>query len=133
MTAFSQLALQTALYNKFTGDTTLMTLAAVYDRTPKGTAFPYVTIGDSTASDWSTKTTSGTEQNFSIHVWSREGGRAQAANIMERVYELLHEGTLGVPNHTLVLSRLVSSALILESDGFTYHGTMRFRALLQAS
>ena len=33
------------------------------------------------------------------------GGRAEAATIMNRLYELLHQGTLGVTGHTLVANR----------------------------
>ena len=133
MTAFSQLSIQTAIYQALTDDSALMEqVTGIFDRPPQGSAFPYVTIGESVANDWSTKTTSGSEQVFSLHVWSREGGRKETATLMDRLYELLHLGDLNVEEHTLVLLHFVSSGLTLENDGWTYHGIMKFRALLQA-
>ncbi len=133
MTVFSQLALQTAIYEKLTGDTTLMALAKVYDHTPQGSAFPYVTIGDSTAKDISRMGAVGTEHKMTLHVWSREGGRAQTATIMNRLYELLHQGTLTVIGHTLVIMQFTASAITLENDGNTYQGTLAFRIVLNAN
>ena len=133
MTAFSQSSLQRAVYQKLTGDSALMQqVTGIHDRPPQGSEFPYVTIGESTASDWSTKTTTGTTQVIALHIWSREGGRQQAADIMERLYLLLHQGNLDVDGHALTSIQFVSSALVLEQDGWTYHGTMKFKALLQA-
>jgi len=134
MTAFSQLALQTAIYTKLTGDATLMALiTSVFDRQPQGSAFPYVTIGDCSAKDLSNKAGAGTEHKMTLHVWSREGGRTQAATIMDRLYQLLHQGTLTVSGHTLVVMHFITSAIVLESDGDTYHGTLTLRIVLQAN
>ena len=52
---------------------------------------------------------------------------------MERLHALLHQASLSVTGQALVLMRFTGSAITLENDGWTYHGTMQFRALLQAS
>lgn len=133
MTAFSQLPLQAAIYQTLTGDTTLMALVkSIFDRAPQGSEFPYITIGDSVANDWSAKTFAGTEQMTTLHIWSQEGGHKETATIMDRIYQLLHDASLTVTGNTLIMIRLISSTVMLEMDGSTYHGTMRFRALLQA-
>ena len=133
MTIFSHYPLQAAIYQALSSDSALAALVTgVYDRPPQSTAFPYMTIGESSGSDWSTKTTSGMEQQLAIHVWSQNGGRKEAAAIMTRIHTLLHQANLSVSGQTLVLLRFVSSDIVLEDDGYTYCGSMRFRALLEA-
>ena len=134
MANFSHYPLQQAVYGALTGDSTLMTLiTGVFDRPPQGTAFPYITIGESNGSDWSSKTTVGMEHILPIYVWSREGGRKQSAQIMERIHTILHQANLTVTGQTLVLMRFIASHILLEDDGWTYQGVMQFRALLQAN
>jgi hypothetical protein len=134
MTGFSHLPLQKAIYQRLIADTALMALiVGVYDRPSHNTNFPYVTLGESSISDWSTKTTTGLDQKVILHVWSREGGRTQAATIMERIFALLHEVNFSVVGQTLVLIRFLSSSILLEDDGGTYQGVMRFHALLEAN
>lgn len=134
MSSFSHYHLQTAIYQALTGDAALMSLVtAVYDRPPQGTGFAYITIGESAGSDWSSKTTGGMEHIIAVHVWSREGGRRQAAVIMERVHTLLHRADVAVSGQTLVMMRFVASEIVLENDGWTYHGVMQFRVLLEAN
>ena len=134
MPTFSHYPLQQAIYQALTADSTLMGLVAgVFDRSVQGTAFPYVTIGESTGSDWSTKTTSGMEQNVTLHIWSRQGGRAEAASIMVRIHTLLHQASLTVTGQALVSIRFTGSSITLENDGWTYQGVMKFQAFLQAN
>jgi hypothetical protein len=131
---FSHLPLQKAVYQQLTGDTALMALVTgIHDRPPQSSIFPYITVGESISRDWSTMATTGLEQVITLHVWSREGGRKEAALIMERIHVLLHEGTLSVEGQTLVLIRFISSSVLLEDDGWTYQGVMRFRTLLYAN
>jgi hypothetical protein len=73
------------------------------------------------------------EQNVALHVWSRQGGRAEAASIMTRIHTLLHEAPLTVTGQTLVSIRFNGSNITLENDGWTYQGIMKFQAFLQAS
>jgi Protein of unknown function (DUF3168) len=134
MSAFSQLPLQTAIYAKLTGDATLMgMIAGVYDRPPQGAAFPYITIGDSASKDASNKAVIGTEHKMALHVWSRQGGRAETATIMDRLYQLLNQGTLSINGQTLVAMYFTAGAIALETDGETYHGTLALRIVLQAN
>jgi hypothetical protein len=105
----------------------------VYDRPAQGSLFPYITLGDSSGSDYSTKNTTGTEQIVTLQIWSREGGRKEAATIMELIYQLLHQGSLSVTGQILSMIRFVASEISVENDGWTYKGVMRFRALLQSA
>ena len=134
MSGFSHFPLQQAIYQTLTNDSTLMALVeSVFDRPPQDSDYPYVTLGDSTGSDHSNLGTIGMEQLVSLQVWSREGGRKEAATIMERIYTLLHQAVLTVSGQTLLSMQFVSSSLSLENDGWTYQGIMRFHAVLQAN
>jgi len=134
MAIFSHYPLQKAVYQRFSGDSALMALVTgVFDRPPQGQDYPYVTIGDSTISDWSTKTSNGTEQQIAVHIWSRDGGRKKSEDIAKIIHGLLHGGNMSVEEQTLVLLRFISSAIVLENDGYTYHAILRFKALLEAN
>lgn len=43
----------------------------IFDQVPPKASFPYVTFGRTSLYDWSTGTESGTEQLFTLHVWSK--------------------------------------------------------------
>lgn len=134
MPAVNHFSLQKALYETLTGDVTLMDLITdIYDRVPDAADFPYVTVGSLRARDWSSKTHTGMEYTVQINVWSREGGRKESADIMGRIYTLLHDQPLTVEGQTLISIRFVSSDILLEKDGWSYHGILQFTALLQDS
>jgi hypothetical protein len=133
MSAFSHYPLQKSVYETLSGDSALMALVSgVFDRPPQGTEFPYITLGEASGNDWSAAGVNGMQYLLALQIWSREGGRKQAALIRERVYTLLHQADLSVEGQTLVLLRFVSSAIALLDDGYTYHGAMGFQALLRA-
>lgn len=133
MPGFSHAPLQRAVFQALDGDAELKEIIPyVYDRAPQNAEFPYIAMDESIASDWSTKTTTGVEHALTLHIWSREGGRMQTATAMEHIHRILHNGSLAVDGHSLVMSHFVSSSIRLESDGWTYHGVMRFRMLLEA-
>ena len=74
-------ALQKAVFTALTGEAELMAaVTGIYDRVPVGTAYPYVTIGEATAADWSTKTSTGQNHTLTLHAWSRAPGRQAASS-----------------------------------------------------
>jgi hypothetical protein len=134
MSNFSHYSFQQAVYQLLSSDSTLLALVdAVYDRPPQGSPFPYITLGDMAISDWSTKTSTGTEILLTIYIWSRSGGRKETADISDRVYRLLHQASVSVSGQALVQIRYLSSDIQLDDDGITYQGMMRFRSLLEAT
>lgn len=127
-------ALQKAVFTALAGDAALVALlggARVFDGAPTGTPFPYITFGRTSVYDWSTDTDSGTEQLFTLHVWSRERGRKQAQAIMERVRDRLAETLGALEAHRLVNLRLEFSEMRFDEDLSVQHGLLRFRAVLE--
>ena len=55
----------------------------IFDHAPANVAFPYITFGRTSVYDWSTGTESGTEQLFTLHVWSKAKGKKEVLEIME--------------------------------------------------
>lgn len=134
MSAFSHLALQRALYEEIAGDSGISALVSgVFDHVPQDTDYPYITLGEMIGRDWSTKTSNGMEFSVILNVYARERGRKAAAEIMELIHDLLHDGTLTVTGNQCVMIRFQSSDIRQELDGLTYRGAMRFQVLLQTN
>lgn len=125
---------QKAIHAKLTGDLTVVGLlggARVYDEVPRGADYPYLTLGQSTLRDWSTGSEDGHEHLLTLHVWSRANGRREAHEIMSAVQEALHDAPIPVSGHRLVNLRHEFSDALRDSDGETYHGIVRYRAVTE--
>ena len=130
MSADSSWELQQAIYNALTGDSTLMALiTGVHDHVPQGAAFPYVTIGESTARDWSAVGIVGVEATLILHAWSRARGRKEVKQILSEIHRVLHDADVTVPGHHLLYLRFVFARTTRDPDGATHHGVSRFRAI----
>lgn len=135
MTAPAQ-ALQKAVFSALSGDAPLVALLGgprLFDGAPTGTPFPYVTFGRTSVYDWSTDSDNGTEQLFSLHVWSRAKGRKEALAIMERIEARVGAGLGALEGHHLVNLRLEFSETRFDEDLSVQHGLMRYRAVLEAA
>ena len=132
--SIGQFALQQTLYTTLNGDSQLTSTlgAAVFDDVPdtQAVSFPYVQIGEDTATDYSTKDVTGTETVINLHVWSRYRGSKETKQVMDRVHTLLHDSNLTVTGHNLVNLRFEFSDVLRDPDGVTRHGVMRFRAVM---
>ena len=127
--------LQKASHATLAGDAALTAAlggAKIYDATPPNVAFPYISFGRTSVYDWSTGTESGTEQIFTVHVWSKARGKTEALEIMEAVRALLEAGELTLADHQLVNLRLEFAEARFDEDLSVYHGLLRFRAVIEA-
>tara|TARA_R110000803_G_scaffold198432_1_gene262171 strand:+ start:249 stop:653 length:405 start_codon:yes stop_codon:yes gene_type:complete len=124
--------LQKAIFTALSGNTTGLSGAnvSIFDDVPEGTAYPYVVIGEETAAENSTKTLDGQEYTLTIHAWSQYRGRREIKEIMQSVYQNLHNTDITVSGASLVNLRQEFSTTLAENDGITRHGVMRFRAVV---
>ncbi len=124
--------LQKAIFTALNGTVTGVSSAniPIYDDVPEGTVYPYVVIGEETSSNNGTKTLDGVEHTLTLHVWSQYRGRREIKEIMQSVYEKLHNTAITVTGASLVNIRQEFSNTLAEQDGITRHGIMRFRAVL---
>jgi len=103
----------------------------IYDDVPHGAAYPFVTMGQTSSTDWGTGSGDGEEHIMTLHVWSAYGGRGEAQVIMGAVRDALHTARLTLSGQTLVNLRQQFSDIRRESDGITIHGLLRYRAVTQ--
>jgi len=125
-----QFALQSSIYSALNVSAITTTLACgVYDEVVEGNSYPFITLGEETAIDYSTNNLVGAETTINIHIWSRYKGSKQTKQIMDKVHDLLHDVSLTVSGVNLINLRFEYSDIMRDPDGITRHGVMRFRAI----
>jgi hypothetical protein len=130
--SIGQFQLQSAIYSTLNGDNNLTNTlgAGVYDEVLEDATYPFVSLGEETAIDYSTKDLQGGEFTINIHVWSQYKGAKQAKEIMDRIHTLLHNSSLSVSGFNLINLRFEFADILRDPDGVTRHGVMRFRAII---
>ena len=133
--SIGQFALQTTIYSTLSNDNTLTNTlgAGVFDEVVENASYPFVSLGEETAIDYSTKDLNGGEFTINIHVWSQYKGAKQTKEIMDRIHDLLHDSSLSVSGFNLANLRFEFSDILRDPDGITRHGVMRFRAIILGS
>ncbi len=128
------LSLRAALFAALGADAALLALlggARIYDVPPADAAFPFVTLGEAVAADWSTATEAGCEHALTLHAFSRSGGRAEAFALAAALGSALHDAPLALHGHRLANLRVTTSEVRREADGRTFHALVRFRAVTE--
>ena len=127
-------ALQQSVFARVTTDSALLALLGgprLYDDVPQAADFPYLTLGQSLARDWSTGSEDGDEHILTLHVWSQAKGKREAQEIMGALRTALHDQPLALSGHRLVNLRHEHSEARRDPDGETYHGITRYRAVTE--
>ncbi|PYE88389.1 uncharacterized protein DUF3168 [Phyllobacterium leguminum] len=104
----------------------------IYDHISAIAPFPYVTFGQTTVYDWSTGSEIGDEHLFTIHVWSRTGGRKQVLDIMDLIAARMAQAIPTLDGHRLVNLALQYSQARNDDERDGYHGLLRYRAVTEA-
>ena len=129
--ALHSFALQERIYSTLNGDSTLGGLVnGIFDSLPEGQTLPVVIIGAQSTSDNGSKNLDGRDYIFNVDVYSDYRGMKEIKNIQKEIYRLLHESSLSVSGASFVDCRCEFTTDILEDDGITRHGVMRFRAFV---
>lgn len=103
----------------------------IFDRVPADARFPYVTLGQTLARDWSTGTEDGREHILTLHVWSRAGGTRQTQEIIGAVNAALRDAVIPLAGHALINLRFEFADARRDPDGETVHGILRYRAVTE--
>ena len=128
--------LQHAIFSTLVADPALVAALGaphVYDSPPKNIVSPYVTYGGTSVYDWSTGTAIATEQLFTLHVWSKANGDAEALGIMVLIRVRLADSLMPLGDCDRVRLRLEFFELRYEEDLAMHHGLARFRAIAEPS
>ncbi|MCK9993628.1 MAG: hypothetical protein Dbin4_02148 [Alphaproteobacteria bacterium] len=107
----------------------LLLAEPVYDHVPQNAPFPYVVVGDATATAWGAGDLDGESHAMSIHIWSRYQGRKEMKQLMAAIITALNGVALSLSGHQLVDLRFVFADEFPDPDGISRHGLVRFRAV----
>ncbi len=115
------------------GDPSLdaLTGGRIHDGAPQGAGFPHVALGDTSSLDWDTASEEGAEHFATLLVWSRAGGRREVLEIQGAIVAVLDEADLDLGGHRLVNMRVEGTDARRESDGRTWRGRVRLRAVTE--
>ena len=104
----------------------------IFDENPKNEAYPYIVMGEISAKDWSDKSEDGMEVYSTIHVWSRYHGRKEADEMSDMVIQALTSSALNLgSSFREALGRFDSYNLMVDLDGKTRHGVVRFKYYIE--
>lgn len=92
--------------------------------------FPKIWIEDGGADDWSNKDDNGLEAFVNLHVGSQKEGTKEIRGLMDKCHSALHNVDLVLANGQSVLCQFVRHDVVIDSDGVTRHGIMRFKLLV---
>lgn len=129
-----QFPLQEAIYSALNVNALTVDLScAVVDEPTNDQSYPFVSIGDARADDYSTKDLDGGEYEITFDVWSQYKGSKECKQIMDKIHDLLHDSNISVTGFNLINLQFDFSDILRDPDGVTRHGVMRFRAIILGS
>jgi hypothetical protein len=100
----------------------------VYDLPPENAPFPYFTLDDVHVQSQAAQGFDGTEANQNLHAWSRTdpAGARECKAIAAAAVAALDGAVITLPSFRVVQLRWVDTRFLLEADGQTVHGVIRF-------
>lgn len=96
----------------------------VFDAVPRGSAFPYIVIGDGDEAPDG-------DHALTIRIWSRAGGHRESKQLAALVRSALETTPPALDGHALVDLRFSSADYARASDGETWRASLRFKALTE--
>ena len=77
-----------------------------------------------------TKDDNGLEAVITLHIGSRYDGTKEIRSLMDKCHAALHNASLTLAAGQSVLCQFDRHDMVIDSDGVTRHGVMRFRLLI---
>jgi len=108
-------------------------ITGVFDDVPEGTGYPYIVVGEESSNNVSTKSLDMHEHTLTIHTWSQYRGLKEIKVIMKQIYDTLNNASLNVSGGQAVNMKQEFLTTLVDADGITRHGIMRFRAVVSDS
>lgn len=119
----SMLELQRSVYNRLSSRLS----RPVYDEIPQGATFPYIAIGEDTATDAGAKNAHGEEVTLTLHVWSRAKGMSEVKTILDEITAAMTGAPLLITGFQSAIAQREFADTFRDPDGITRHGVIRFR------
>jgi hypothetical protein len=128
--------LQKAIYTRLTTHA-LTSGYRIYNYTPKGTALPYVVVGEKTGTRKGARDHTGEENAVTVHVWTEHAGEKTADEMMDAVVQALTGSALSLTDGYAELYCLLDFADCFRDDTEPerdiWHGVLRFRYWLETA
>jgi Protein of unknown function (DUF3168) len=122
------LALQKAIHTALSAHAPLSSqVTAIVDGPAPDQPLPYIQIGDSLETDWSTKTFDGREHRLTIHAWSSQPGSAQARQLLALADDVLTGALPALTGHKIISRQFIQSRVLTDEDGQVRHGLADYR------
>ncbi len=123
------LSLQKAVYDRLKAKLT----TPVYDNVPDNAKIPYITIGETTALNWSTKIEAGQEITHTLHIFSQYPGMKEILELTDQVIQALTHAPLDLKSDGFqsIVHSLDMNETFRDPDAVTRHGVLRFRFKVQ--
>lgn len=105
---------------------------AVYDHVPQNATFPYQSIGPIVGDEEDTDDALGAwSLEVQVDTWSRFRGMDEVERIHRTTDDALHRADLTVTDAKVVTIHREDVDAVLDDDGLTRHGILRFRVILE--
>ena len=128
MSNLALMEVQRALYTKLNGDGVLMGMViGIHDITPQKTVLPYIVVGDGTTEILPADALNISELTLQLDVWTDASGRKSALTILNRLFAVLHLGTLTLSGFQQVILRCDQAKTTLMEQGVNLRGTISVR------
>ena len=122
--------LQEKIYEILSSDGTLTALCDVYDTPEDNSNYPYVCIGNDDFGEFDSHSFNGFDGFIQIDTWAQGMSKMPCKEIQARIYTLLHNVDLGLPNFDTIALRCSLQNVLDDPDGRTKHGVQRFNFIL---
>ncbi len=93
-------------------------------------AWPKIWLEDGGADDWSNKDDDGLEAVINLHIGSRYDGTKEIRTLMKKCHDTLHNANLVLTSSQSVLCQFTRYDMVIDSDGQTRHGVMKFKLII---
>lgn len=116
------LPIQRAVFARLDAELTV----GVHDHVPEGAAYPYVVVGEGTATPDNVHGGFGHDTTITLHVWSTYHGTSEALGIAGELIGLLDHQPLVVDELTTVAVRHRQTVVMRDPDRDLRHVAVRF-------
>ncbi|HFB54378.1 MAG TPA: DUF3168 domain-containing protein [Hellea balneolensis] len=124
-------AVHTVLHDDIMVQSLLGNQPRLYDHPPEDPVYPYLSYGPMRSDNISADDCAAYRHVFTLHVWSRYGGRAEIMSLISAISQALEGGGLTLNTAHLVSMNVIFSDHFRAPDGRTLHGLIRVSAVTQ--
>lgn len=137
MSIGAELSLQQAIFSHLQQDASVQVVLGspvrLYDDPPAMPIYPFASFGRHQSREIDGDLSAVIEQNLSLHIWSRYGGKKEGQQILDAVRKSLLSVPSAMEGHHLVGIRTIFADVLRARNGRVFQAILRLRALTQST